>query len=152
MERVTTGTPLRNEDSFAIAWDRNPPCVYGESAFRYFLEIECARSIRSTHPCALLRVDLKDGCGVSSRMSRPTSERLFKALVKSVRETDFVGWYEDQRIAGVVLTEVAGERLNESIRRAVDRIRHRFETYFPVAVSSRLDIRVNTIRDERTWG
>ena len=72
-------------------------------------------------------------------------------MAQSVRETDFIGWYEDQRVAGAVLTDVAEGRQNDSIRRTLDRIRRRFETDFPVAVSSRLDIRVNTIRDERAW-
>jgi len=47
-----------------------------------------------------------------------------------------------------VLTEIAEKQPDESIRRTVDRMRRRFETLFPVTVSSRLDIRVNTIRDE----
>ena len=151
MDQAPTDTRLRDAGSFPIALDRDVLHVYGEPAFHYFLDIERARSIRSARPCVLLRIDLKDRQGVPTQMSRATGERLFLALAQSVRETDFVGWYEDQRVAGAVLTEVAEERQNDSIRRTLDRIRRRFETNFPVAMSSRLDIRVNTIRDERTW-
>jgi hypothetical protein len=151
MDQSTTDTRLRNEGSFSLALDRELFHVYGEPAFHYFLDIERERSIRSSRPCVLLRVDLKDRQGVPTRMTRATGEQLFMALAQSMRDTDFIGWYEDQRVAGAVLTEVAEERQNEGIRRTLDRIRRRFETDFPVDVSSRLDIRVNTIRDERAW-
>jgi hypothetical protein len=150
MDQSTTDS-VRNGASFSIALDRELLHVYGEPAFHYFLDIERERSIRSARPCVLLRVDLKDRHGVPTRIPQATSERLFVALAQSVRETDFIGWYEEQRVAGAVLTEVTEERQHESIRRTLDRIRRRFETHFPVAVSSRLDIRVNTIRDERAW-
>ena len=151
MDQSTADSHLHNGASFSIALDRELLHVYGEPAFHYFLDIERERSIRSAHPCVLLRVDLKDRHGVPTHMPQATSERLFLAIAQSVRETDFIGWYEDQRVAGAVLTEVAEGRQNDSIRRTLDRIRHRFETDFPVAVSSRLDIRVNTIRDEKAW-
>lgn len=151
MDKASTDSRLRIAGSFPIALDRDVLHVYGEPAFHYFLNIERARSIRSARLCVLLRVDLKDGHGVPTQLSTATSERLFVALAQSVRETDFVGWYEDQRVAGAVLTEVAEDPQNDSIRRTLDRIRRRFETTIPVAMSSRLDIRVNTIRDERTW-
>jgi hypothetical protein len=151
MGHATADTRLRTEGSFSLALDRDLLHVYGESAFHYFLDIEAERSIRSSRPCVLLRVDLKDRHGVPTRMTRATSEQLFVVLAQSMRESDFIGWYEDQRVAGAVLTEVAEQRQNEGIRCTVDRIRRRFETDFPVDVSSRLDIRVNTIRDERAW-
>ena len=151
MEQPTTDSRLPEGASFSIALDRELLHVYGEPAFHYFLDIERARSLRSARPCVLLRVDLKDRHGVPTTMPRVTSEQLFLALAQSVRETDFIGWYEDQRVAGAVLADVAEGRQDDCIRRTLDRIRRRFETHFPVTTSSRLDIRVNTIRDERAW-
>ena len=151
MDQPISNAPVRTGAAFSLAVDSDLVHVYGEPAFHYFLDIERARFIRSARPCVLLRVDMKDRHGIPARLSQNLSERLFLAIAKSVRETDFIGWYEDQRVAGAVLTEIAEERQDESIRRTVDRIRRRFEAHLPVAVSSRLDIRVNTIRDERVW-
>jgi hypothetical protein len=149
MDQARPNARLRNEGTFSLPLDRDLLHVYGESAFHYFLDIERERSIRSSRECVLVRVDLKDRHGVPTRMSPATSDQLFLALAQSVRETDFIGWYEDQRVAGAVMTEVADERQTEGIRRTLERIRRRFETDFPVDVSSRLDIRVSAIRDER---
>ena len=148
MDRSINKAPLRTGAAFSLELDRDLVHVYGEPAFHYFLDIERARFIRSARPCVLLRVDLKDQHGVPARLPQTLSERLFLGIAKSVRDTDFIGWYEDERVAGVVLTEIAEKQPDESIRRTVDRMRRRFETLFPVTVSSRLDIRVNTIRDE----
>jgi hypothetical protein len=149
MDRSINKGPSHNGAAFSLELDSDLVHVYGEPAFHYFLDIERARFIRSARPCVLLRVDMKDRHGIPARLSQTVSERLFLAIAKSVRETDFMGWYEDERVAGAVLTEITEERQDESVRRTVDRIRRRFEAHLPVAVSSRLEIRVNTIRDER---
>jgi hypothetical protein len=151
MDQTIAKAPSRTGAAFSLELDRDLVHVYGEPAFHYFLDIERARFIRSARPCVLLRVDMKDRHGQPTLLSQTLSQRLFLAIAQSLRETDFIGWYEDERVAGAVLTEIAEANHDESIRRTVDRIRRRFETSFPVAVSSRLDIRVNTIRDERIW-
>jgi hypothetical protein len=150
MDQSNTDDRSQSDASFSIALHRELLDVYGESAFHYFLNIERERSIRSGRLAVLLRVDQRDRRGAPTRLSRSTSERLFLALAQSVRETDFIGWYENGRVAGAVLTEVAEGQQSDSLRHTLDRIRRRFETHFPVAVSSRLEIRVNTIGDERT--
>jgi hypothetical protein len=151
MDRPTSQASLRSGAAFSLELDSDLVHVYGEAAFHYFLDVERARFIRSARPCVLVRVDMKDRHGIPARLSRTMSKRLFLAIAKSVRETDFIGWYEEERVAGAVLTEIAEERQDESVRRTIDRIRRRFEVHLPVAVSSRLDICVNTIRDERVW-
>ena len=151
MSLTTFETPVRNGIPSATALNQQLLRSHSEAAFHYFLDIECARAVRSTRRSVLLRVDLKDADGASCWMSDATSERLCLALAESLRETDFIGWYEDQRVAGAVLTEVTEEHQNDSVRRAVNRLRRCFDTHFPVAMSSRLDIRVTMIQDERTW-
>jgi hypothetical protein len=146
-----TDTPLRNRAAFRLAVNRDRLHIYGESAFHYFMDIERERSVRSDGPCVLVRVDLKDSNGAAAAISQATSDRLFLAIAESVRETDFLGWYEEPRVVGAVLTEIAREHHAEGVRRAVERIRRAFEDNFPVEVSSRLDIRVSSVRDERAW-
>jgi len=146
-----TGTTSRDRVAFAFAVNRDRLHVYGEPAFRYLMDIERERSVRSDRPCVLVRVDLRDSNGAAATIPQATSDRLFVAIAESVRETDFLGWYEDERVVGAVLTEIAGERQAEGIRCAVERIRRTFEDSFPVEVSSRLDIRVTSVRDERAW-
>jgi hypothetical protein len=151
MSEANTGTSLRNRPAFAMVMNRDRLHVYGEPTFHYFLNIERERSVRSDRPYVLLQVDLKDRSGAPTVIPQATSDRLFIALSESVRETDFLGWYEDQRVVGAVLTEVDGERQAERIRRAVDRVRRTVESHLPVEVSSCLDIRVSAVRDERPW-
>jgi hypothetical protein len=100
--------------------------AYNEEAFRYFLEIERKRSEVSRRPFLLLLVDLK-----RTRISGQLSARLFSQLALCLRDTDFVGWYRDGRVAGAVLTQrpdmpearvskKVAQRVREALRRQLD--------------------------------
>jgi hypothetical protein len=137
--------------TLAVALNPDRLYVYGEPAFHYFLNIERERSCRSDRPCVLVRLDLKSRGGRPKRIPQSISERLFVALAQSVRETDFLGWYRDRQVAGVVLTELGGESQGDGIRRVIERIRRTVDSQLAVEVSSRLDIRVTAVRDESAW-
>jgi hypothetical protein len=115
--------------------------AYNEEAFRYFLEIERKRSELSQHPFLLLLIDLKKDAGYGERMD-DVSPKLFAALSLCVRDTDFIGWYRSNRVAGAVLTqhgdtgghdipEVVGQRVSASLRKAL-----------PSHVADRVQVRV----------
>jgi hypothetical protein len=76
--------------------------AYNEEAFRYFLALECRRAEVSGKPFLLLLVDLE---GRVPREQPIDPGPLFTALSSCLRETDFVGWYREGRIAGGVLTQ-----------------------------------------------
>ena len=122
--------------------------AYNEEAFRYFLDIERKRSEVSRRPFLLLLVDLKKVRGSSSRFSDRSSDRLFSQLALSLRETDFVGWYRDGRVAGAVLTQrpdmpdMQEARVSRNVaRRVKDALRAQLDR----ETSDRLQVRVYQI-------
>jgi GGDEF domain-containing protein len=96
--------------------------VYNEQAFRYFLELERRRSELSRRPFLLLLIDLQVPSTVNMCLDEPTSRQLFSALALGLRETDFIGWYREDRVAGAVLTQHAethGTDIPEAVRKRV---------------------------------
>jgi hypothetical protein len=143
-----TATLAEHPARFGLALDDERVQAYSERAFQYFLGSERQRCVRSGGQCLLVLVELKGRDGAAGRIPPTVAEKLFGALWQSVRETDFFGWYREQRVAGAVLTEVAGNAQGEALRRVIDRIRCAFEDQLPVDISSRLDIRVSDGRED----
>jgi hypothetical protein len=80
--------------------------TYNEEAFHHFLAIERKRSEASTRPFLLLLVEFDRHLGVPVPIARDVASRLFAALGAALRDTDVIGWYREQRIAGAVLTDL----------------------------------------------
>ena len=74
--------------------------VYNEPAFQYLLDIERRRAEGTRHPFLLMLIecDQLHSAGVSP-------ERLLPVVCRSVRETDFVGWYRQGTVVGATLTQ-----------------------------------------------
>jgi hypothetical protein len=95
--------------------------VYNEEAFRYFLEIERKRSQSSNRSFLLLLLDLKKRSN-GTDIDETTADRLFAALAKCLRETDFIGWYRAGSVVGAVLTQhsdAVGTDAQDTVRRRV---------------------------------
>ena len=75
--------------------------VYNEEAFHYFLEIERKRCELSNRRFLLMLIDINK----HPRIDTVTADKLFSVLSMCVRETDFIGWYREGRVAGAVLTQ-----------------------------------------------
>jgi hypothetical protein len=90
------------------AIDCPPGREYTESAFLYFLSLERARAQHARGALRLLLATLEADPGTPDAMPRATATRVFAALRTSMRDTDVMGWYRQDRIAGVVLSERAG--------------------------------------------
>lgn len=112
--------------SFGLALEARLGQVYDEEAFRYFLEIERKRSELSCRPFLLLLIDLQKQPETSLRTDAAAAN-LFSALSLCLRETDFIGWYDEGRVAGAVLTqdaavdgadvpEIVGQRISTALR------------------------------------
>lgn len=75
-----------------------------EESFHSLLTLERRRAERSRRPFVLLLID------ASSVVKAKTADRLMSrvtsVLLKSTRETDLVGWYEDGVIPGIIFTEI----------------------------------------------
>ena len=118
--------------------------AYNEEAFRYFLEIERKRAARARRPVLLLLLDLKEQ--PAAHMDPILAGKLFSGLWLCLRETDVIGWYREDRVAGAVLTQLEnGPQSNVSglIRqRAMGALSHGLSS----DVARRLRVRVYQLR------
>src|SRR5437870_2508775 len=78
--------------------------AYNEDAFQYFLEIERKRG-EPSNPPVLLLIEFKPSTGLDAVLNRATEAKFFSTVSRAVRETDFIGWYREGRVAGIVLTQ-----------------------------------------------
>src|SRR2546422_888905 len=131
-DRCLSGVPLEGRLGQA----------YNEEAFRYLLAIERKRSERSACPFLLLLVDLKEQDGTSARVDSMVASSLFSNLWLCLRETDFVGWYHKERVAGAVLTELRNGRQTEVSRLIGQRVSKMICERFPSGVARRLRVRI----------
>jgi hypothetical protein len=142
--RIGTVSAVREESdqsSCGLVRGGGPVQAYNEEAFRYFLEIERKRSEISSRPFLLLLVDLKQ---LETKKPTPPAlaGKLFSALWLCLRETDFIGWYREERVAGAVLTqraEIGGTDISSQVRERVTRV---MSEQLPRAIADRLQIRV----------
>jgi hypothetical protein len=116
--------------------------AYNEEAFHYFLEIERKRAQRSGRPFLLLLADLKNEPGKSALVGGPLASKLFASLWLCLRETDFVGWYREDRVAGAVLTQRAELRSVEISQQVLERITRMLDERLPRDVAARLQVRI----------
>ena len=77
---------------------------YHEDAFLYFLDMERARAGRSNLPVQLLFATLEPVPGKPVPIPPTDAGKLFEGLRVSLRETDIMGWYRQDRVAGAVLS------------------------------------------------
>ena len=84
-----------------------PDRAYNEQAFHYFLANERRRAAASNRPVVLLLVENAGNWRGSSDSAEP--EKLLSGLSRCLRDTDIVGWYEERRVAGAVLTHLADD-------------------------------------------
>jgi hypothetical protein len=116
--------------------------VYNEEAFRYFLQIERKRASRSNSRFLLLLVDLKRDEQQSAGFDAATSVKLFSSMLPCLRETDFIGWYRQGRVASAVLTQVGEAPGNEVSNLVACRLREALGQRLPSNVWQRLQVRV----------
>jgi hypothetical protein len=116
--------------------------VYNEEAFRYFLQIERKRASRSNSRFLLLLIDLKRQVSESPQFDETTGAKLFLAMWPCLRETDFIGWYRQQRVASAVLTQVGETPGVEVSNLVADRVRGALTQSLPANLATRLQIRV----------
>ena len=78
-----------------------PGAEYDEETFLYFLALGAgARRSRSNHPLRLLLATLEPVPGKPVPIPRASAARLFEGLRLSLRDTDVMGWYRQDRVAG----------------------------------------------------
>jgi hypothetical protein len=116
--------------------------VYDQETFRYLLESESKRSDRSGYFCQILLVYWTDAQGRDVQMNSHAAKTVMAALSRSLRETDYIGWYRDGHIAGAVLTVLAQEAMAQVSTQLQPRLVEIIRAELGVEETSRLQIRV----------
>lgn len=115
--------------------------AYNEDAFHHFLSIERKRSEASARPFLLLMVELERQSGVATEVDPRVAAPLFAGLAECLRDTDVIGWYRDNRIAGAVLTDL-GEAPQLIVPTAIaERVTDALRAGLPADVAPRVQVR-----------
>jgi hypothetical protein len=99
-----------------------PGTEYDEDTFLYFLAVERARARRSNNPLRLLFATLEPVPGKPAPIPPESATRLIEGLRLSLRETDVMGWFRQDRVAGAVLTaraDAPGPGMSSAIEQRV---------------------------------
>jgi hypothetical protein len=116
---------------------------YDERTFRYLLGLEQRRSDRSGRPFVLVLVDTGTHGSGGARIDPEVATTIFSGLSQCLRETDFLGWYEDGRRAGAVLTELGDGPGSDSRELISEKVLTRgFLERLPSDVARQLQIQV----------
>lgn len=116
--------------------------AYNEKAFRYLLASESKRSERSGYSFTILLIYSADKQGLIVPMDLEVADTVVKALFRSLRETDYVGWYLDGHIVGAVLTVLGQDSAMAVSGHIRQRLKEMLRVEVSVEESSRLQIRV----------
>ena len=101
LAEVENGPFARQAES---AQDRE---ILSQKAFQRLISIERRRTERSKKPFLLMLLDMGDH--LSEAKNGKNLNALLNALATSTRETDIPGWYEADRIVGMLFTEICLE-------------------------------------------
>ena len=115
--------------------------AYNETAFRYFLQVEEKRFLRSNHRFLLLLLELNDQSGSIQSIDPSLSKKLFTALRPCVRETDFVGWYRQDRVIGVACTQLDDAQGATVLNVVTTRFQNAMREALPERVGNRVQVR-----------
>lgn len=116
--------------------------AYDQATFRYLLESESKRSERSGHFCQILLVYWTDAQGKIVQMDSHVAKTVMAALSRSLRETDYIGWYRDERIVGAVLTVLVEKSMAQVSRRLQERLAEALQSELSIEKNRRLQTRV----------
>ncbi len=118
--------------------------AYNERAFRHFLEVDWQRTRRSANSLLLILTRLRTHAGVNRALSNAQGRAMFEGLAGAIRETDFVGWFSEGRVAAAVLILRAADPMDtrDVVKARVHRsVAHRL----PSALEPSLQVRVITL-------
>lgn len=116
--------------------------VYNEEAFRFLLDIERKRFEASSQPFVLVLVDLMRRVGHTDRMPAAAAAKIFASLTCTLRDTDVIGWYREDRVIGAILTHLGAGPVAATTRQMSARLTRALSSQLPDDVGQRLKVRL----------
>lgn len=131
-----------NEHKTIRALDSRPGAAYDEETFLHLLAIERARADRANQKLRLLLATVEPASGKPATITDANAARLFDGLRQLLRETDIMGWYEQPRIAGAVLTAPNDAPGFEDASLIEQRVADGLRAKLPAGIARHLRVRV----------
>jgi exopolysaccharide biosynthesis polyprenyl glycosylphosphotransferase len=129
--------PEPSQTGIAPPWAEDDHAFYGKPHFHHLLRVERRRTDRSKRPFLLLLLDLSHL--IAEQPRKEILGKLNPALASALRETDIRGWYDHDRVIGVIFTEMAS--LDEpSIKRVFRKIHSRLSEKFAEELLKKINI------------
>lgn len=101
--------------------------IYPETAYHGLIRSEVKRSERSGQLCRVLLVYHINAQGAVVPLKSELVDKTISVLSRSCRDTDYIGWYWEGRILGVLLTALRPDSAGDGCRnlkaRLVDSVR-----------------------------
>lgn len=123
-----------------------PGLIYNESAFQYLLDFERRRAKSTQRPFLLMLIDGGDAASGQIPGGAVMPDRLFPIVCRTVRETDFVGWYRQGAILGATLTQDGSSVTKHASRIVRDRITQALGHDLPSEHVSQLRLRLYEVQ------
>ena len=118
-----------------------PGRAYNEAAFLHFLAVDRRRAQRGMRSLLLVLVTVRQSHDRTPKLTDRTAAALFAGLGTCIRETDFVGWYKEDRIAAAVLP-LCGNEPDDVRQRTADRVLQALRQRLSAAQSRNVRVRV----------
>jgi hypothetical protein len=128
--------------SCGIALESRLGTAYNQEAFRYFLAIERERAEAVQNSVVLVLVRAKREPTMYCRLSPSVATEIFAAMWLCFRDVDVIGWFRQDRVAGVVLTAGAEPPTPEVARLIALRITKALDERVSFDAATRLHVRV----------
>jgi hypothetical protein len=119
------------------ALEGRPGAAYDEETFLHLLAIERARADRAGQRLRILLVTIEPVAGKPA-----AAARVFDGLRELLRETDIMGWYEQTRVVGAVLSAPADEPGFETATLVEQRVESGLKRKLPSTLARSLRVRV----------
>lgn len=115
---------------------------YDEPTFRYFLELEQARAGRVNAPVPLLFATFEPEPGRPSKLPAASAAKLFNGLREALRDTDVMGWYRQDHVAGAVISASADDLVAGVAAVVERRVREGIRRNLPSKIADRVRVRI----------
>jgi hypothetical protein len=129
--------PSRRTEALDLVLNSGAGNAYSQEAFQHFLVVERSRAHRAGRNFLLLLITLR-----GFRVPRGLTEPLFAGLRQCVREIDFIGWYDENRVAGAVLTQGLDMPGSDAPARIIERVTSILTQQLPREAAAGLRVRV----------
>jgi hypothetical protein len=97
-------------------------CVYSEPVYHDLIHRESKRSERSGHRCRILLIYRTNTQKRAVPFRSELADKTISVLTSTCRDTDYIGWYRESWILGVLLTALRPDSAGDGCDRVMARL------------------------------